>query len=60
MDILAIRDPEPIHIEDTETTFRIGWKGKYRIDGDASVYLDAYTGRITTIFSPIEKLAEVL
>jgi len=62
---LAVRvaregDPEPIHIEDTETTFRIGWKGQYRIDADAFVYLDAYTGRITTIFSPIEKLAEVL
>jgi len=62
---LAVRvaregDPEPIHIEDTETTFRIGWKGKYRIDADAFVYLDAYTGWITSIFSPIEELAEVL
>ena len=62
---LAVRvaregDPEPIHIEDTETKFRIGWKAKYRIDADAFVYLDASTGRITSIFSPIEEPAEVL
>ena len=26
-------DSEPIHIEDTDTTFAIGWKGRYRIRG---------------------------
>src|SRR3954470_5017991 len=26
-------DPEPIHIEETDTTFAIGWKGHYRIEG---------------------------
>ena len=26
---------EPIHIEETDTTFAIGWKGRYRIDGPA-------------------------
>jgi len=25
-------DPEPIHIEETDTTFAIGWKGHYRIE----------------------------
>jgi hypothetical protein len=24
-------DPEPIHIEENDTTFAIGWKGRYRI-----------------------------
>src|SRR5207342_3182591 len=26
-------DPEPIHIEENDTTFAIGWKGRYRIEG---------------------------
>jgi len=26
---------EPIHIEETDTTFAIEWHGGYRIDGDA-------------------------
>src|SRR5207244_7794032 len=28
-------ESEPIHIEETDTTFAIGWKGRYRIDGAA-------------------------
>ena len=28
-------DPEPIHIDETDTTFAIGWKGLYRIEGPA-------------------------
>src|SRR5262252_1918188 len=35
-------DPEPIEIEDTETTFSIGWKGQYRVEGAAL--------RVATIF----------
>src|SRR6266566_2717909 len=41
-------EPEPIHIEETDTTFAIGWKGHYRIDGPAFVYLDQASGRVTT------------
>ena len=26
---------EPIHIEETDTTIAIGWRGRYRIDGPA-------------------------
>jgi hypothetical protein len=26
-------DSEPIPIEETDTTFAIGWKGRYRIEG---------------------------
>src|SRR5258706_4746480 len=38
-------ESEPIHIEETDTTFAIGWKGRYRIDGPAFVYSDHDTGR---------------
>ena len=38
-------DPEPIHIEETDTTFAIGWKGHYRIEGPAFIYVDRDTGR---------------
>jgi hypothetical protein len=41
-------EPEPIHIEETDTTFAIGWKGHYRVDGPAFVYLDPDSGRVTT------------
>ena len=30
-------ESEPIHIEETDTTFAIGWKGRYRIEGPAFV-----------------------
>src|SRR6202035_4325507 len=37
---------EPIHIEETDTTFAIGWKGRYRLEGLAFVYSDRDTGRV--------------
>ena len=40
---------EPIHIEETDTTFAIGWKGRYCIEGAVFVYSDHDTGRVTTI-----------
>jgi len=30
-------DPEELYFEETETNFAIGWKGHYRVDGDAFV-----------------------
>jgi hypothetical protein len=42
-------DPLPVHIEDTDTTFTIGWQGQYRIDGEAFVYADQESGRVITI-----------
>ena len=39
-------DPEPIHIEENDTTFAIGWKGRYRIEGPAFIYVDHGTGRV--------------
>src|SRR5262250_2951541 len=37
-------ESEPIHIEETDTTFAIGWKGRYRIEGAAFVYSDNDSG----------------
>jgi hypothetical protein len=51
---------EPIHIEETDTTFAIGWKGRYRIDGPAFVYSDRDTGRVTTILGyPTNKPSQI-
>ena len=49
---------EPIHIEETDTTFAIAWQGRYRIEGPAFIYSDRETGRTTTILGyPTDKLA---
>jgi hypothetical protein len=49
---------EAIHIEETDTTFAIAWKGRYRIDGPAFIYSDRDTGRTTSILGyPTDKLA---
>src|SRR6516164_7383540 len=42
-------ESEAIHIEESDTTFAIGWKGCYRIEGPAFVYSDQDSGRVTTI-----------
>ena len=53
-------DSEPIHIEETDTTLAIGWKGRYRIDGPAFVYADNDSGRVTTILGyPTDQLAQL-
>ena len=63
-DLLAARlarngEAEPIHIEETDTGFTIGWKGSYRLDGPAFVYSDQESGRIFTILGyPTGKLTE--
>ncbi len=52
-------DPEPIHLEETDTSFAIEWKGQYRIEGAAFVYADRDTGRITKILGyPTQKIAQ--
>jgi hypothetical protein len=52
-------DPEDVHFEETDTRFAIGWKGEYRIDGDAFVYIDRDSGRIVTILGyPVNRIAE--
>ena len=65
LDHLAARlardgDPEPIHIEDTDTTFAIEWKGQYHIEGGTFVYVDGPSGRMTAISGyPTRKLAQL-
>ena len=52
-------ESEPIHLEETDTTFAIGWKGSYRIDGPVFVYSDHDTSRVTTILGyPTDKLGQ--
>jgi hypothetical protein len=51
-------ESEPIHLEETNTTFAIAWKGRYRIQEPAFTYSDPETGRTTTILGyPTDKLA---
>jgi hypothetical protein len=65
LDHLAARlardgDPEPIEIEDTDTTFAIRWKGQYRIEGRTFVYMDGQSGRVTAISGyPTRKLTQL-
>jgi hypothetical protein len=52
-------DPEPIDIEETDANVAIGWKGHYRIEGPAFVYIDRDTNRIATILGyPTQKIAQ--
>ena len=54
-------DPEDVYIEETDANFAIGWKGNYQIDGDAFVYLDRDTARVTTILGyPIHQLSNAV
>ena len=53
-------ESEPIHIEETDNTFAIGWKGRYRIEGAAFVYSDNDSGRVTTVLGdPTDQLAQI-
>src|ERR1700756_28568 len=53
-------ESEPIHIEETDITFAIGWKGRYRIEPPAFVYADNDRGRVTTILGyPTDQLAQI-
>ena len=52
-------ESEAIHIDETDTTFAITWKGHYRIQGPAFIYSDRDTGRTTAILGyPTDKLAQ--
>jgi len=42
-------EAEGVHIEDTDTSFIIGWQGHYRINGPAFIYSDRESGRVVTI-----------
>ncbi len=51
-------DPEPIHLEETDTSFAIGWKGHYHIKGTAFIYADRDSGQVKTIVGyPMQTIA---
>ena len=53
-------DPEEVYFEETDTNFAIGWQGNYQIDGDAFVYIDRDTARVTAILGyPTRRLAQM-
>jgi hypothetical protein len=53
-------DPEQLHFEETDTSFAIGWKGDYQINGDAFVFIDRDAARVTTILGyPTRRLAQL-
>jgi len=53
-------DPEELYFEETDSSFAIGWKGNYQIDGDAFVFIDRDTARVTSILGyPTLQLAQL-
>ncbi len=54
-------DPLPVHIEETETNFAIGWQGRYRFDGDTFIYEDNQSRRLNAIRGyPVKQLLRVI
>lgn len=50
-------EAEPIHIEETDTNFTIDWKGNYRIEGAAFIFVNRETRRTRAILGyPTQKL----
>ena len=50
-------EPEPVHIEETDANFTIEWKGTYRIEGAAFVFVDRQTRATRAILGyPTQKL----
>lgn len=53
-------DPQELYFEETDASFAIGWKGNYQIEGDAFVFIDSESARVTTILGyPTRRLAEL-
>ena len=53
-------DPEPIDFEETDTNYAIGWKGNYRIEGRAFLYIERKSWRIITILGyPTAEIARL-
>ena len=48
-------------IEETDTSYAIGWQGRYRIDGDTFVYEDNRSRRLIAIRGyPVKQLLRVI
>jgi hypothetical protein len=53
-------DPEEVYFEETDSSFAIGWKGNYQIEGDAFIFIDRDSARVTTILGyPTRRLAQL-
>lgn len=65
-DQLAVRlalggDPLPVHIEETDSNYAIGWQGRYRIDADAFIYEDNDSRRLIKIRGyPLQPLLRMI
>jgi hypothetical protein len=54
---VSVRDPEPVDITESDATFTIDWKGSYRIEGAAFIYMDRKRGGLRSILGyPTQKL----
>jgi len=53
-------EPEFIHIEETDASFTVDWKGHYRIEGAAFVFVDRKTRATRAILGyPTKKLEQL-
>jgi hypothetical protein len=65
-DQLAVRlalggDPLPVHIEETDSNYAIGWQGRYRIEADAFIYEDNDSQRLIAIRGyPLQPLLQMI
>lgn len=59
--VMGIRNPSTSRKQTlTDTNYAIGWKGNYRIEGRAFVYIDRKSGRIITVLGyPTAKIAQL-
>jgi hypothetical protein len=49
----------PVHIEETDTSFAVGWQGGYEISGAAFIFADTESGRVTTILGyPTQRIVD--
>lgn len=54
-------DPLPVDFEETETSFVIGWQGRYQINGDTFIYEDNKSRRLNAIRGyPVKQLVRVI
>jgi len=50
-------DSEPTYIEESDTHFAIAWKGHCRFEGQAFIYTDNESGRVSTVLGyPVERI----
>ena len=54
-------DPLPVHIEETETSYAIGWQGRYRIEGQMFIFEDTGLHRLAAIQGyPVQRLLHAI